>query len=221
MRERENCSVTENASYPCSPCLRALVSEILKQVSANNMVIYSGHKAKRRSGVRKGNTPRMIPFSLPLVACTITQALVLFFNSNLKNIGLVQEAPASSKNRERTKIIVIRSTRQLNKIVQLYWNWQSARTKKPFISLLKKLSILKRDIAVTWSSTTSFFTQKRNNVGGPILSHHNFLRPHSWFFFPTHLLLPAHKRDLPFYVRASLQPKPFQIHFLISIMITH
>ena len=62
----------------------------------------------------------MIPFSLPLLACTNTQALVLFFNSNLKNIGLVQEAPASSKNRERTKIIVVRSTRQLNKIVQLY-----------------------------------------------------------------------------------------------------
>lgn len=103
MRERENCSVTENASYLCSPCLRALVSEILKQVSANNMVIYSGHKAKRRSGVRKGNTPRMIPFSLPLVACTITQALVLFFNSNLTNIGLVQEAPASSKTVKELK----------------------------------------------------------------------------------------------------------------------
>ena len=39
----------------------------------------------------------MIPFPLPLVTCTITQALVLFFNSSLKNIGLVQEAPASSK----------------------------------------------------------------------------------------------------------------------------
>ena len=86
-----------------SPCLRALVSEILEQVSGNNMVIYSGHKAKRRSGVRKGNNPRMIPFLLPLVTCTITQALVLFFNSNFKNIGLVQEAPASSKTVKELK----------------------------------------------------------------------------------------------------------------------
>ena len=67
------------------------------------MVIYSGHKARGRSGVRKGNASGMIPFPLPHVTCTITQALVLFFNSSLKNIGLAQEAPASSKTVKELK----------------------------------------------------------------------------------------------------------------------